>query len=298
MKILVTGGCGFIGSNYLNVMIKKYPNDYFICLDKLTYAGNVNNLDILDEPNFKLVIGDICDEVIVSKILNEGIDLIINFAAETHVDNSIINPKTFYKSNIFGVINLLELCKKYKVKRFHQVSTDEVYGDLPLDSNYSFKENDPLKPSSPYSSSKASAELITLAYYRTYGLDVTITRSVNNFGPHQNKEKFIPKIIDCIEKNQEIPVYGNGLNIRSWINVNKNNFYIDLISRYANSGEVYNISDNLELTNLEVIDKVSKYLKKTYRIKFTKDRLGHDLKMSIDNTKLKRFVQAIEEGLI
>lgn len=299
MNILVTGGCGFIGSNYLNKMVKNYPYDSFVCVDKLTYAGHIENIkNILDLHNFRFIKGDICDKKLIDDLFKEiHFDLIINYAAETHVDTSIKNPDIFLKTNIEGVLNLLEASIKYNVGRFHQVSTDEVYGDKELDSSDSFIETDVLKPSSPYSASKASAELLVMAFHRTFGLDVTISRSVNNYGINQNKEKFIPTIIDCIKKGKEIPVYGKGNNIRSWIDVDKNNYYIDMISRYANNGEIYNISDNLELSNLELIKMIAEHFNiKEYKINFIDDRLGHDKRMSISNYKLKRFILGLEEG--
>ncbi|HBS10242.1 MAG TPA: dTDP-glucose 4,6-dehydratase [Firmicutes bacterium] len=299
MNILVTGGCGFIGSNYLNKMVKNYPYDSFVCVDKLTYAGHIENIkNILDLHNFRFIKGDICDKKLIDDLFKEiHFDLIINYAAETHVDTSIKNPDIFLKTNIEGVLNLLEASIKYNVGRFHQVSTDEVYGDKELDSSDSFIETDVLKPSSPYSASKASAELLVMAFHRTFGLDVTISRSVNNYGINQNKEKFIPTIIDCIKNGKEIPVYGKGNNIRSWIDVDKNNYYIDMISRYANNGEIYNISDNLELSNLKLIKMIADHFNiKEYKINFIDDRLGHDKRMSISNYKLKRFILGLEEG--
>lgn len=299
MNILVTGGCGFIGSDYLNQMVIKYPFDNFVCIDKLTYAGNLDNINpIKDKDNFKFIKGDICDEKLIDDLFNKThFDLVINFAAETHVDASIINPDIFYKTNVLGVLNLLKASTKYKVGRFHQVSTDEVYGDKPLNSKDSFIETDALHPSSPYSSSKASAELLVMAFHRTYNLDVTISRSVNNYGNNQNKEKFIPKVIDCLKNEKEIPLYGDGLNIRSWIDVSKNNYYIDMISRFANNGEIYNISDNFEISNIDLIKLIAKHFNITnYKIKYIENRPGHDERMSISNYKLTRFILGIEEG--
>ncbi len=299
MNILVTGGCGFIGSDYLNQMVIKYPFDNFVCIDKLTYAGNLDNINpIKDKDNFKFIKGDICDEKLIDDLFNKThFDLVINFAAETHVDASIINPDIFYKTNVLGVLNLLKASTKYKVGRFHQVSTDEVYGDKPLNSKDSFIETDALHPSSPYSSSKASAELLVMAFHRTYNLDVTISRSVNNYGNNQNKEKFIPKVIDCLKNEKEIPLYGDGLNIRSWIDVSKNNYYIDMISRFANNGEIYNISDNFEISNIDLIKLIAKHFNITnYKIKYIENRPGHDERMSILNYKLTRFILGIEEG--
>ena len=301
MNYLVTGGAGFIGSHFLIQMVKKYPNDFYICFDALTYAGNLHNLDeIKDYPNFRFVHGDITKVSEVEDVFRKfKIHYVVNFAAETHVDNSISGPDIFYKTNVLGTVNLLNAARKFGVVRFHQISTDEVYGDLPLDSKFSFTETSPLKPSSPYSSSKAAADLAVLAYARTYGLDVTISRSVNNFGKNQYKEKLIPKTLDLIAHNQPIIIYGDGLNVRSWIDVDKNNYYIDLIVRYSNPGEIYNIADDIELTNLQMVYGILEKLSlDDYPINFVTDRPGHDLKMSVNPKKVRDFVNQVEEGFI
>lgn len=291
-KFLITGGAGFIGSNFCYYMVEKYPNDEFVCVDALTYAGNLKTLDkLLSSNNFKFLHMNICDKENIDNLFkNEKFDYVINFAAETHVDRSIINPYIFLESNIIGVNNLLEASKKYNVKRFHQVSTDEVYGDLPIESkDLFFNENSPLKASSPYSASKASADLLTLAYFRTYNLGVTISRCSNNYGPYQFPEKLIPLMINRALNNKYLPVYGNGQNIRDWLHVYDHCVAIDLIVRNGKSGEVYNVGGNNEISNIEVIKIILNELHKSENlIKFVDDRLGHDLRYAIDSTKLQK----------
>ena len=291
-KFLITGGAGFIGSNFCYYMVKKYPNDEFVCVDALTYAGNLKTLDkLLSSNNFKFLHMNICDKENIDNLFkNEKFDYVINFAAETHVDRSIINPYIFLESNIIGVNNLLEASKKYNVKRFHQVSTDEVYGDLPIErKDLFFNENSSLKASSPYSASKASADLLTLAYFRTYNLGVTISRCSNNYGPYQFPEKLIPLMIDRALNNKYLPVYGNGQNIRDWLHVYDHCVAIDLIVRNGKSGEVYNVGGNNEISNIEVIKIILNELHKPENlIKFVDDRLGHDLRYAIDSTKLQK----------
>ena len=291
-KFLITGGAGFIGSNFCYYMVEKYPNDEFVCVDALTYAGNLKTLDkLLSSNNFKFLNMNICDKENIDNLFeNEKFDYVINFAAETHVDRSIISPNIFLESNVIGVNNLLEASKKYNVKRFHQVSTDEVYGDLPIErKDLFFNENSPLKASSPYSASKASADLLTLAYFRTYNLGVTISRCSNNYGPYQFPEKLIPLMIDRALNNKYLPVYGNGQNIRDWIHVYDHCVAIDLIVRNGKSGEVYNIGGNNEISNIEVIKIILNELHKPENlIKFVDDRLGHDLRYAIDSTKLQK----------
>lgn len=290
MKYLITGGAGFIGSNFCQYMVDKYPNDLFICLDSLTYAANIKNLDnIINKDNFKFIEGNICDEELVEKLFKEEkIDYVINFAAESHVDKSITEPNIFLKSNVIGVQVLLDASKKYNVKRFHQISTDEVYGDLPLDRpDLLFSESSMLKPSSPYSVSKASADLLVLAYHRTHEIDVTISRSSNNYGIYQHEEKLIPLVIKKALRNEKIPVYGTGLNIRDWLYVLDHCSAIDLIVKNGRSGEIYNVGVHDEKTNLDVIKMILKYLGKDESlIEFTTDRLGHDLRYALDNSKL------------
>ncbi len=289
MKFLVTGGAGFIGSNYCHYVVNKYPEDYFVCLDALTYAGNYNNIKSLEsKENFKFVKGDITDrEFIDSLFKSENFDVVINFAAESHVDNSIKNPGIFLTTNIIGTQVLMDASLKYNVKRYHQVSTDEVYGDLPLDRpDLKFTENTPIHTSSPYSSSKAGADLLVGAYHRTFGLPTTISRCSNNYGPYQFPEKLIPVIISKALRNENIPVYGTGENVRDWIHVYDHNVGVDLIVRNGKVGEVYNLGGHSERTNLTVVKTILKQLGKSEDlITFVEDRKGHDLRYAIDSTK-------------
>lgn len=292
MKILVTGGCGFIGSNYLHYVVNKYPEEEYVCLDALTYAGNYENLyPILEKKNFKFVKGDITDREFVFKLFEEeNFDWVINFAAESHVDNSIKNPEIFLKTNILGTQVLMDASLKFNVKRYHQVSTDEVYGDLPLDRpDLKFKETTPLHTSSPYSASKASADLLVMAYIRTFHLPATISRCSNNYGPYQFPEKLIPVVISKALNNEKIPVYGTGENVRDWIHVIDHNIGIDLIMRNGKIGEVYNLGGHSERTNLEVVKTILKQLDKGEDlIEFVKDRPGHDRRYAIDSTKAEQ----------
>ena len=291
MKFLVTGGAGFIGSNYMHYVVNKYPDDYFVCLDLLTYAGNYNNIkDLEGKSNYKFVKGDIRDKEFIDKLFNdEAFDIVINFAAESHVDNSIKNPGVFLETNIIGTGVLLDASRKYNIKRYHQVSTDEVYGDLPLDKpELKFHEDTPIHSSSPYSSSKASADLLVLAYHRTYNLPVTISRCSNNYGPYQFPEKLIPVVISKALKDEKIPVYGNGSNVRDWIHVIDHNSGVDLIVRNGRVGEVYNLGGHSERSNLEVVKTILKQMGKSEDlIEFVSDRLGHDLRYAIDSTKVE-----------
>lgn len=287
MKLLVTGGAGFIGSNFIKYILKKYLTYKIINLDKLTYAGNLNNLtEIKNNKNYKFVKGDICNQKIVEKLIKD-IDIIINFAAESHVDRSIIEPSAFLKTNIFGTYTLLEAAKKYSIKRYIQISTDEVYGSI---EKGAFKETDSLNPSSPYSASKASADLLVMSYFTTYKLPVLITRSSNNFGPNQYPEKIIPLFITNILRGKKIPVYGDGLNIRDWIYVIDNCRAIDLVLHKGKIGEIYNIGANNEKTNMEltkiILDKMGK---PTGLIEYVKDRLGHDRRYAVDCSKIKKL---------
>ena len=292
MKFLVTGGAGFIGSNFLHFVVNKYPNDNYVCLDSLTYAGNYNNIKSLeDKDNFKFVYGDITDRDFLDKLFNEEkFDCVINFAAESHVDNSIKNPFVFADTNIKGTMCLMDICRKYEVKRFHQISTDEVYGDLPLDRpDLKFTEDTPLHTSSPYSSSKASADLFVMAYYRTFHLPVTISHYANNYGPYQFPEKLIPVVISKALKNEPIPVYGKGENVRDWIHVDDHNAAIDLIVRNGKVGEVYNVGGHSERSNLMVVKTILKQMGKPESlITFVTDRPGHDLRYAIDSTKIEK----------
>ena len=292
MKFLITGGAGFIGSNYLHYVVNKYPKDYFVCLDALTYAGNYNNIKELEsKDNFKFVKGDIRDNELVDKLfLDEKFDYVINFAAESHVDNSIKNPNLFADTNILGTMTLLNASKKYAVKRYHQVSTDEVYGDLPLDRpDLLFSENTPIHTSSPYSASKAGADLQVMAYARTFGLPVTISRCSNNYGPYQFPEKLIPVVISKALNDEPIPVYGKGENVRDWIHVHDHNVGVDMIVRNGKDGEIYNLGGHSERTNLEVVKTILKQLGKPESlITYVTDRPGHDLRYAIDSTKAEK----------
>lgn len=292
MKYLITGGAGFIGSNFMHYMTETYPEDMFVCIDALTYAGNYNNIKELEKrDNFKFVHGDITDRELIDNLFNEEhFDYVINFAAESHVDNSIKNPGIFLTTNILGTQVLMDACRKYGIKRYHQVSTDEVYGDLPLDRpDLLFSENNPIKTSSPYSASKASADLLVLAYARTFGLPVTISRCSNNYGPYQFPEKLIPVVISKALNNEPIPVYGKGENVRDWIHVHDHNVGVDLIVKHGRTGEVYNLGGHSERTNLEVVKTILKELGKSEDlITFVADRPGHDLRYAIDSTKSEK----------
>ena len=306
MKILVTGGAGFIGSNYLHYVVNKYPSEEFVCLDALTYAGNYNNIKELDKKdNYKFVNIDIRDEQSINEFFEkENFDVVINFAAESHVDNSIKNPSIFIDTNIQGTRVLLDASRKYNIKRYHQVSTDEVYGDLPLDrKDLLFTENTPIHTSSPYSSSKAAADLFVMAYYRTFGLSVTISRCSNNYGPYQFPEKLIPVVISKALNNENIPVYGKGENVRDWIHVIDHNIGVDLIVRNGRIGEIYNLGGHSERTNLEVVKTILKQMGKSEDlITYVTDRPGHDLRYAIDSTKVEKELgwnrtYTFEEGI-
>ena len=290
MKILVTGGAGFIGSNFVYYELDNYPNDEVICLDKLTYAGNLETLEIaMKNPKFKFVKGDIADRVFVDELFaSEKPDVIVNFAAESHVDRSIENPEIFLQTNVIGTSVLMDACRKYGNIRYHQVSTDEVYGDLPLDRpDLFFTETTPLHTSSPYSASKASADLLVQAYYRTYKLPVTISRCSNNYGPYHFPEKLIPLMIANALNDKKLPVYGKGENVRDWLYVEDHCSAIDLIIRKGKIGEVYNIGGHNERTNLEVVKTIIKELGKSEDlIEFVTDRPGHDRRYAIDPTKI------------
>ena len=292
MKFLITGGAGFIGSNYCHYVVNKYPEDQFVCLDALTYAGNYNNIKELEgKDNFKFVKGDITDRELVDKLFeDEKFDVVINFAAESHVDNSIKNPGIFLTTNIIGTQVLMDASLKHGVKRYHQVSTDEVYGDLPLDRpDLLFTEETPIHTSSPYSSSKAGADLLVGAYYRTFGLPVTISRCSNNYGPYQFPEKLIPVIFSKAMRDEKVPVYGTGENVRDWIHVHDHNVGVDLIVRNGKVGEVYNLGGHSERTNLTVVKTILKQLGKSEDlIEFVEDRKGHDLRYAIDSSKAEK----------
>lgn len=290
MKILVTGGAGFIGSNFVYYELDNYPNDEVICLDKLTYAGNLETLEVaMKNPKFKFVKGDIADRAFVDELFaSEKPDVVVNFAAESHVDRSIENPEIFLQTNVIGTSVLMDACRKYGNIRYHQVSTDEVYGDLPLDRlDLFFTETTPLHTSSPYSASKASADLLVQAYYRTYKLPVTISRCSNNYGPYHFPEKLIPLMIANALNDKKLPVYGKGENVRDWLYVEDHCSAIDLIIRKGKIGEVYNIGGHNERTNLEVVKTIIKELGKSEDlIEFVTDRPGHDRRYAIDPTKI------------
>ena len=290
MTIIVTGGAGFIGSNFIFHMLGKYPDYRIVCLDKLTYAGNLSTLkSVMDKPNFRFVKTDICDREAVYRLFEEEKpDIVVNFAAESHVDRSIEDPGIFLQTNIMGTAVLMDACRKYGIRRYHQVSTDEVYGDLPLDRpDLFFTEETPLHTSSPYSSSKAAADLLVLAYHRTYGLPVTISRCSNNYGPYHFPEKLIPLIISRALADEELPVYGKGENVRDWLHVSDHCEAIDLIIHKGRVGEVYNVGGHNERTNLEVVKTILHALNKPESlIKFVTDRPGHDMRYAIDPTKI------------
>ena len=306
-KMLITGGAGFIGSNFIHYILSKYNDYQVINLDKLTYAANLDNLkDIEDNKNYKFIHGDIADKEFIFKLFeNEKFDIVINFAAESHVDNSILNPQIFTITNILGTQVLLDACRKYNIKRFHQISTDEVYGELPLDDkNILFTEKTPLNPSSPYSASKASADMLVKSYYRTYSLPITISRCSNNYGPYQHLEKLIPLMISKAINNDNLPVYGNGLNVRDWLHVYDHCTAIDLIIHEGKIGEIYNIGGNNEKSNIDVVKIILKELGKSEKlIKYVNDRPGHDLRYAIDSTKIKttlnwKPVYSFEKGIL
>lgn len=307
MTIVVTGGAGFIGSNFIFYMMKKYPKYRVVCLDKLTYAGNLFTLEpVMKNKNFRFVKLDICNREGVYKLFKEEQpEIVVNFAAESHVDRSIENPEIFLKTNILGASVLMDACLKFGVKRFHQVSTDEVYGDLPLDRpDLLFKEDWPLKTSSPYSSSKAAADLLVLAYHRTYNLPVTISRCSNNYGPYQYPEKLIPlMILNCLE-NKKLPVYGEGINVRDWLYVEDHCEAIDLIIHKGIAGEIYNVGGNNEMKNIDIVRLIIRELGKDKNlIEFVQDRKGHDLRYAIDASKIKKQLgwspkTSFEKGII
>lgn len=306
-KVLITGGAGFIGSNFIHYILSKYNDYQVINLDKLTYAANLDNLkDIEDNKNYKFIHGDIADKEFIFKLFEDKkFDIVINFAAESHVDNSILNPQIFTITNILGTQVLLDACRKYNIKRFHQISTDEVYGELPLDDkNILFTEKTPLNPSSPYSASKASADMLVKSYYRTYSLPITISRCSNNYGPYQHLEKLIPLMISKAINNDNLPVYGNGLNVRDWLHVYDHCTAIDLIIHEGKIGEIYNIGGNNEKSNIDVVKIILKELGKSEKlIKYVNDRPGHDLRYAIDSTKIKTTlnwnpVYSFEKGIL
>lgn len=305
MKCLVTGGAGFIGANYIRQRMDR-SGDEIVCLDLLTYSGSLDNLrDILDNPKLTFVKGDVGNrDLVMDLFMKERFDQIIHFAAESHVDRSIVDPSTFIKTNVLGTQNLLDACCKFGIGRFHQVSTDEVYGDLPLDRpEEKFLESNALRPSSPYSASKASADLLCLAYHRTYGVPVTISRCSNNYGPYQFPEKFIPRMIKLAMMNRKLSLYGNGENIRDWLHVFDHCSAIDSILIGGRVGETYNVGGNCEKRNIDVAKLILQHLGRGEElISFVADRKGHDLRYAIDHGKITSElgwlpVVAFEQGL-
>jgi len=288
--ILVTGGAGFIGSNFVFHMLQAYPDYRIVCLDKLTYAGNLSTLaPVMDNPNFRFVKADIVDrETVFSLFEEEHPDIVVNFAAESHVDRSIEDPGIFLRTNILGTQTLMDACRKYGVERYHQVSTDEVYGDLPLDKpELMFTEITPIHTSSPYSASKAAADLLVQAYHRTYGLPVSISRCSNNYGPYHFPEKLIPLMIINVLHGKKLPVYGTGENVRDWLYVTDHCKAIDLIIHKGHVGEVYNIGGHNEMQNIQIVRLILQKLGKGEdMITFVTDRKGHDMRYAIDPTKI------------
>ncbi|GAF64996.1 dTDP-glucose 4,6-dehydratase [Bacillus sp. TS-2] len=291
MNILVTGGAGFIGSNFINYMLNKYSEDFIINYDLLTYAGNLNNLnDLLQHPKHQFVQGDVGNREQLLKIFNlYQIDAVVHFAAESHVDHSIRSPEKFVYSNVVGTQVLLDISKEFQVKKYIQVSTDEVYGSL--GDKGLFSESSPLNPNSPYSASKASADMLVKAYYETYGMNVNITRCSNNYGPYQFPEKLIPLMIYNAFHEKELPIYGDGLNVRDWLHVHDHCNAIDLVLRAGVPGEVYNIGGNNEKANIEIVESILQVLNKPKKlITYVEDRLGHDRRYAIDATKIKEHL--------
>ena len=285
-NIIVTGGAGFIGSNFVHYVVNNHPEVHVTVLDKLTYAGNKENLAGLPQDRVELVVGDICDKELVDKLVQNA-DAVVHYAAESHNDNSLRNPDPFIQTNIVGTSVLIEACTKYDV-RFHHVSTDEVYGDLPLDRpDLFFTEETPIHTSSPYSSSKAAADLLVQAYHRTYGLPVTISRCSNNYGPYHFPEKLIPLMIANALNDKPLPVYGEGINVRDWLYVEDHCKAIDLIIHKGKVGEVYNIGGHNEMSNIDIVKLICKELGKPESlITYVADRKGHDMRYAIDPTKI------------
>jgi dTDP-glucose 4,6-dehydratase len=286
-RLLVTGGCGFIGSNFIRHMLSRYPYE-IINLDKLTYAGNPENLsDVEGDKRYTFVKGDIADKEDVAKVFASGIDGVVNFAAESHVDRSILEPDAFIRTNINGTFNLLDAARKEGVKRFVQISTDEVYGSLGAEGK--FREETPIAPNSPYSASKTSSDLLAMAYYKTFGTPVVITRCSNNYGPYQFPEKLIPLMVTNAMADTQLPLYGDGLNVRDWIHVSDHCEAIDLVLHKGNIGEVYNVGGENERTNTEIVRLILSALGKPETlIRYVTDRPGHDRRYAIDSTKIKR----------
>jgi len=291
MRCLVTGGAGFIGANYIRRRL-ACSDDHIVCLDLLTYSGSLDNLEgALDDDKLSFIEGDVNDRSMVLGLFRkEHFDQVVHFAAESHVDRSIEDPSAFLKTNVLGTQNLLDACQEFDVGRFHNVSTDEVYGDLPLDrKDLKFTEDRALRPSSPYSASKAAADLLCLAYHRTYGLPVTISRCSNNYGPYQFPEKLIPRMIMLALRDEKLPIYGNGENVRDWLHVSDHCTAIDAILKKGHPGEVYNVGGNCEMRNIDLVKLILRHLGKGEELlSFVPDRKGHDLRYAIDNDKISR----------
>ncbi|HYE68974.1 MAG TPA: dTDP-glucose 4,6-dehydratase [Anaerovoracaceae bacterium] len=307
MKILITGGAGFIGSNFVYYFLEKHKEWDVVCLDKLTYAANIHTLDqALENPKFKFIKGDIADKDSIFDLFHEEkFDVVINFAGESHVDKSIEDPAVFLTSNMIGTQVLMDASRKFQVKRYHQVPTDEVYGDLPIDRpDLLFTETSVIQASNPYAASKAAADLLAQSYFRTYRFPVTISRCANNYGPYQHLEKLIPAMIIRAQNNEKLPIYGNGANIRDWLHVYDHCTALDQILDRGEIGEVYNIGGNNEKTNLYVVNRILKELgKPDTLIEFVEDRPGHDLRYAIDSTKMKKSLSweptiRFEDGIV
>lgn len=296
MTVLVTGGAGFIGSHFVDMHLELHPEDSVVCLDKLTYAGSMDNLASAQKnEHFRFVRGDICDRELLKRLFDEfRPDKVVNFAAESHVDRSIASPQIFLETNYMGTAALLDASLEYEVKRFHQISTDEVYGDLPLESGEKFTETTPSAPHSPYSASKAAADMLALAYYKTYGLNVTVSRCSNNYGERQYPEKLIPLAVKKAVSGEKIPIYGDGKNVRDWIYVKDHCKAVEMILENGRAGEIYNIGADNELSNLELIEKVIGTLEKlgvkNAETEFVPDRKGHDRRYAVSSEKMRRKI--------
>lgn len=294
MKLLVTGGAGFIGSNFIRYWLKKYPSDRILNFDKLTYAGHLENLrDVEDNPNYQFVKGDICDESAVKNVM-EGIDVVVHFAAESHVDRSVIYPFTFVNTNVLGTSVLLQAALDHKVKRFHHVSTDEVFGQL-AENDPPFSERTPIAPRTPYAASKASSDLLVWAYFETYGLPITITNCSNNFGPYQDPEKVIPRFISNLMEGKTVPLFGEGANIRDWLYVDDHNRAVDIVIQHGKIGERYCVGGGEEISNLKLTHKILELMgQDESMIEKVPDRLGHDFRYAIDSSKIKALGWDVE----
>lgn len=296
MTVLVTGGAGFIGSHFIDMHLELHPEDSVVCLDKLTYAGSMDNLASAQKnEHFRFVKGDICDRELLKRLFDDvRPDKVVNFAAESHVDRSIASPQVFLETNYMGTAALLDASLEYKVKRFHQISTDEVYGDLPLETDEKFTEETLLSPHSPYSASKAAADMLALAYYKTYGLNVTVSRCSNNYGERQYPEKLIPLAVKKAVSGERIPIYGDGRNVRDWIYVKDHCKAVEIILENGKAGEIYNIGADNELSNLELIEKVIGMLEKLgvkdVGTEFVPDRKGHDRRYAVSSEKMRRMI--------